>query len=65
MLKLAKESHIKIEQETITTYLKNVKINLKNVDKNILKETHLYYCVMKQELPLSTALGYCYPSKKG
>lgn len=65
MLKLAKESHIKIEKETLTTYLKNVKINMKNIDKNVLKETHLYYCVMKQELPLSTALKYCYPVKKG
>ena len=65
ILCLAHDGHIKIEKETITTYLKYVKIDMKNINKNYLKDVHLFNCIMKQHMPLETAIQYCYPNKKG
>lgn len=65
ILDFAKEGHIKIEAETINTYIKNVKINMDNIDKTLLKEVHLYHCIIKQGLSLRESLKYCYPIRKG
>lgn len=65
ILSLANKGHVKIEKETITTYIKYVKINMENINKHHLKEKHLYNCVMKQHVPIDTAIHFCYPGKKG
>ena len=65
ILQFAKEGHIKIEPETINTYMKSTKINMNNIDKTLLKEIHLYNCIINQGLSLNDSLKYCYPNRKG
>jgi len=65
ILQFAKEGHIRIESETINTYIRYAKINMDNVDKTLLKEVHLHNCILRQGLSLNESLKYCYSIRKG
>lgn len=65
ILKFANEGHIRIESETINTYIRFAKINMNNINKTLLKDVHLYHCILKQGLSLNESLKYCYPIRKG
>jgi hypothetical protein len=64
LLKKAKDNGVNVYPETLKTFLKRVKVDMKYY-KGVLNETQFLVCIKKQGCSLDKALEYCFSKKRG
>jgi hypothetical protein len=64
ILEKTNNRYIGINSNTISTYIDNVKLNIKNLNISLLKEQHFNSCIIKQELSLNDSINLCFPKKQ-
>ena len=64
ILEITNNRFIRLSLNTISIYIDNVKLNMKNMKNiSVLKEQHFNSCIIKQGLSLSDSINLCFHKK--